>query len=101
MRVITSSCFVFDLPNRSQLVVTSREGADWIQSLVIELAVLRAEVGGLRFDASLGQVALRYIDRLSDPCDDCDPLERSVGEFVHAFDEVLNTKRPPHDQPQS
>jgi len=45
---------------------------------------LKAENESLRKDAELGRIALKYFDRMDDPAD-CDPLEKSVAEFLAAI----------------
>lgn len=47
----------------------------------------------LQADAELGQIAMRYVDRMADP-DPCDPLERSVKEFTDAIAEAVTRLRP-------
>jgi hypothetical protein len=73
-----------------QLILLECHGgtAEAAINLLAEREQLKAECEGLRKDAGLGQILLAFIDRMSDPSD-CDPIEKSAGELVAAFDAVM------------
>lgn len=60
-----------------------RDGANFraIQSL-------RQDCDALRKDAEIGRLAFQFFDRMDDPAD-CDPLEKSTGEFLRAVSAAM------------
>lgn len=48
-----------------------------------EVERLKAENEALRKDAEIGRLVFHFFDRMDDPAD-CDPLEKSAGEFLRA-----------------
>lgn len=61
-----------------------------IDRLSSENAALRAENASLRGYAELGRIAMRYIDRMSDPCEYVDPLEVIVRQYLAAMQPVID-----------
>lgn len=61
-----------------------RDGASFraIQSL-------RQDCESLRKDAEVGRLVFQFFDRMDDPAE-CDPLERSVGEFLAAVSAAMS-----------
>lgn len=55
---------------------------------------LEAENESLRKDAELGRIAMEYFDRMDDPAD-CDPLEKSVSEFLAAIFRSISSPENP------
>jgi hypothetical protein len=53
---------------------------------------LEAEIAALRVDAELGRVALQFVDRAGDVCDE-DPAERICEEFWIAMSAAVELER--------
>lgn len=50
---------------------------------------LKAENESLRKDAEIGRLVFQFFDRMDDPAD-CDPLEKSTGEFLRAVSAAMS-----------
>lgn len=49
---------------------------------------IKAENEALRKDAEIGRLVFQFFDRMDDPAD-CDPLEKSTGEFLRAVSAAM------------
>ncbi len=69
------------------------EAAAWtLKSLPSLLRALVAERDALRADAELGRVALQFVDRAGDVCEQ-DPAERICEEFAIAMSAAIELER--------
>ena len=93
-----------DIPEQDARELLERMGIDaaesWSSGEVVDLAnlfadrdALAAENVKLREDAELGRILMRYIDRLTDADDECDPLGKIAKELGAAVDEAITRFR--------